>query len=73
MLYNRLNNDRPPPDEAIWLVEEAKATVKALASKPYKSAEVRKFAAKMLNGLDHWFTFLTAQGVEPTNNRVKEP
>jgi transposase len=70
-LYNRLNNDRPPPDEAIRLVEEAKATMKALASKPYKSAEVRKFAAKMLHGLDHWFTFLTAQGVEPTNNRAE--
>jgi hypothetical protein len=70
-LYNRLSNDRPPPDEAIWLVEEAKATMKALASKPYKSAEVRKFAAKMLNGLDHWFTFLTTPGVEPTNNRAE--
>lgn len=70
-LYNRLNSDRPPPDEAIGLVEEAKATMKALASKPYKSAEVRKFAVKMLNGLDHWFTFLTTPGVEPTNNRAE--
>lgn len=70
-LYNRLNNDRPPPDEAIGLVEGAKATMKALASKPYKSAEVRKFATKMLNGLDHWFTFLTTPGVEPTNNRAE--
>jgi hypothetical protein len=53
------------------LVEEGKATMKSLASKPYKSAEVRKFAVKMLNGLDHWFTFLTTPGVEPTNNRAE--
>jgi len=70
-LYNSLNNDRPSPDEAMGLVEEAKATIKALASKPYKSAEVRKFTTKMLNGLDHWFTFLTTPGIEPTDNRAE--
>jgi hypothetical protein len=32
---------------------------------------VRRFAAKVLNGVDHWFTFLTVPGVEPTNNRAE--
>ena len=32
---------------------------------------MRRFAAKMLNGMVHWFTFLTVPGVEPTNNRAE--
>jgi len=32
---------------------------------------VSRFAAKMRNGMDHWFTFLTVPGVESTNNRAE--
>jgi hypothetical protein len=71
-LYNRLSNDRPPPDEAIGLLRRQRQTMKALASKPHKSIEVGKFMVKMLNGLDHWFTFLTTQGVEPQTTGLKE-
>ena len=41
------------------------------AGKPYESEEVRRFAAKIRNGIDHWFTFLVVPGVEPTNNRAE--
>jgi len=73
-LYSRLNSpreDRPPPDEVERLVEEAKSTMNSLAVRPYKTAEVRRFAVKMRNGIDHWFTFLTKPSVEPTNNRAE--
>ena len=41
------------------------------AGRPYESEEVRRFAAKIRNGIDHWFTFLVVPGVEPTNNRAE--
>jgi transposase len=33
--------------------------------------ELRKFAGKMLNGIEHWFTFVDYPFVEPTNNRAE--
>jgi hypothetical protein len=45
--------------------------MEAWARRPYESGDVRRFAAKVLNGLDHWFTFLTVPGVEATNNRAE--
>jgi len=73
-LYRRLNvasMDRPPPGEAARLAEEARALMEAWAGRPYEAGELRRFAAKMLNGLGHWFTFLTVPGVEATNNRAE--
>jgi transposase len=73
-LYSQLNTspeDRPPPEEAARLVKAAKRTMNHWATKPYETDEVRRFAAKILNGIDHWFTFITAPGVEPTNNRAE--
>ena len=63
--------DRPPPGEAARLSEEARALMEAWAGRPYEAGELRWFAAKVLNGLGHWFTFLTVPGVEPMNNRVE--
>jgi hypothetical protein len=63
--------DKPPPDEAEGLVEEARKVMMDLVGRPYESAEVRRFAGKVLNGLDYWFTFLMVPGVEPTNNRAE--
>lgn len=73
-LYSQLNTspeDRPPPEEAARLVKAAKRTMNHWATKPYETVEVRRFAAKIRNGVDHWFTFVTTPGVEPTNNRAE--
>ncbi|MFH0849777.1 MAG: IS66 family transposase, partial [Candidatus Bathyarchaeota archaeon] len=58
--------DKPPPEEAAGLAGEARKVMMDLVGRPYESAEVRRFAGKVLNGLDHWFTFLAVPGVEPT-------
>jgi transposase len=58
------SKDRPPP-------EEAKRVMTYWATRHYKSIEVKRFAGKIRNGIDHWFTFLTTPGVEPTNNRAE--
>ena len=73
-LYSRFKDppqDKPPPEEAHRLVEDAKTAMDRWAAKPYKTYEVRRFAVKIRNGIDHWFTFLTTPGVEPTNNRAE--
>ena len=41
------------------------------ARRSYESVEVRRFAALIRNGVDHWFTFLMVLGVKPTNNRAE--
>jgi hypothetical protein len=51
-LYRRLNvppMDRPPPDEAERLAEEARALMETWAGRPYEAGELRRFAAKMLS------------------------
>ena len=73
-LYGGLSRwavDKPPPEEGKRLAGEARALMEDWAGRPYESKEVRKFAAKMRNGIPHWFTFLTTPGVEPTNNRAE--
>mgnify|MGYP001078047472 CR=1 FL=1 len=73
-LYSRLNKsseDRPPPEVVARLVKSAKRTMTNWATRPHKSDEVRRFAGKIRNGIDHWFTFVTTPGVEPTNNRAE--
>jgi hypothetical protein len=73
-LYSRLTTklgDRPPPMEMTRTVEDAKKIMASWTRRPYKTKEVRRFAAKIRNGIDHWFTFLTTPGVEPTNNRAE--
>ena len=63
--------DKPPPWEAERLVGEARALMMEWAGRPYESVVVRRFAVKIMNGLDHWFTFLVVPGVEATNNRAE--
>jgi transposase-like protein len=73
-LYGGLSRwavDKPPPEEGERLAGEARALMEDWAGRPYESEEVRRFAAKIRNGRDHWFTFLTTPGVEPTNNRAE--
>ena len=63
--------DKPPPEAAARLAGEARREMEALAGRGYESERVRRFAAKIRNGLGHWFTFLFVPGVEPTNNRAE--
>ena len=63
--------DKPPPEEGERLAGEARAVMEDWAGRGYESEEVRRFAAKMRNGMGHWFTFLVVSGVEPTNNRAE--
>jgi len=73
-IYRRVNippEDRPPPEELMRLAGEARRTMESWAGRSYEAEGVRKFAAKVLNAVDHWFTFLTTPGVEPTNNRAE--
>lgn len=73
-LYRQLTTppkDRPPPEEAEGLVDAARHRMVHLATRPYSTIEVNRFAAKIRNGIDHWFTFLTTPDVEPTNNRAE--
>jgi len=63
--------DKPPPEVAALLAGEARRVMVDLAGRRYESEEVRRFAGKMMNGLDHWFTFLFVPGCEPTNNRAE--
>jgi hypothetical protein len=73
-LYGRLcvwSRDKPPPDVAARLVEEARGEVLRLTGGPFVDERTARFAGKVLNGLDHWFTFLGVGGVEPSNNRAE--
>jgi transposase len=73
-LYGRLSVwsvDKPPPEVASRLVEEARAEVLRLTEGPWRSGEAEGFPGKVRNGLDGWFTFLVVPGVEPSNNRAE--
>jgi transposase len=73
-LYARLcvwSRDKPPPDVAARLVDEAKEEILRLTCGPFVDERTARFAGKVLNGLDHWFTFLGVGGVEPSNNRAE--
>jgi len=69
--------DKPPPKERRRLKRKAKRRLSYWLNKQYKSAETMRFIQKVRNGFEHWFTFITVPGVEPTNNRaeraLKEP
>jgi transposase len=73
-LYDRVKVwavDKPPPEEAVRLMEEGKKAMTTLAGMPWTTEKTRRFTGKVMNGLDYWFTFLTAKGCEPTNNRAE--
>ena len=63
--------DKPPPEEAALIAGEARRVMAALAAGPWEREETMRFAGKVMNGLDHWFTFLSVPGCEPTNNRAE--
>lgn len=62
---------KPPPEERERLKRNARGTLCYWLGKAYKEEKVTKFMNKVRNGLNHWFTFVTTPGVEPTNNRAE--
>ena len=63
--------DDPPPEERARLEKKAKRRLSYWLDKRYKGVEAKRFVQKVRNGFDHWFTFVTTPGVEPTNNRAE--
>lgn len=73
-LYDGLKvalEDDPPPKKRTRLAENAKRRLRYWLKKRYKGEEIKKFIQKVRNGFNHWFTFVTTPGVEPTNNRAE--
>ncbi len=65
----RCTLDKGPPDNVrVALKMNAEESLRELIRKDYQSREVRKFATKIRNGFNHWFTFVTNPLIEPTNN-----
>jgi transposase len=73
-LYSDLKaslKDDPPPEERARLARNAKRRLSYWLKKRYRSREIKEFVQKVRNGFNHWFTFVTTPGVEPTNNRAE--
>jgi transposase len=66
----RIDED-PPPEERNRIWREARATMKWYLKRYYENPIVLKLVAKIMNGFDHWFTFIRTPGIEPTNNRAE--
>ena len=50
---------------------EAEERLRSIISHHYKGEKSMEFLKKIRNGFDNWFTFLTYQNVEPTNNTAE--
>jgi transposase len=79
-LFHRLKafiegNHTPAERKKAWY--QARYELRTILRRRYWYKATKKFIAKILNGLDYWFTFLLHPGVEPTNNRaeraIREP
>lgn len=64
-MFERAKSKKPPSKEK--LIIEMKQWIEYAGC--YK--ELRKFAVKVKNGIEHWFTFIGNKHVEPTNNRAE--
>jgi len=64
-IYEKATSKKPP-DKGELIIEMQQWIDYA---ESYK--ELRKFAVKIKNGMEYWFTFLDRRGVEPTNNRAE--
>lgn len=73
-LYSQLKDsleDDPPPEERARLANNAKRRLLYWLKKRYRNGKIKEFIQKVRNGFNHWFTFVTTPGVEPTNNRAE--
>ena len=64
-LYEKAKSNKQPSKDKLIL--EMKQWIDY--AECYK--ELRKFAIKVKNGIEHWFTFIGKKDVEPTNNRAE--
>lgn len=73
-LYSQLKISleyNPPLWMRARLAGNAKRRLRYWLKKRCRREEVKKFVEKVRNGFNHWFTFVTTPGVEPTNNRAE--
>lgn len=64
-IYEKARSNKPPSKDKL-ILEMMQWTDYAECYK-----ELRKFAIKVKNGVEHWFTFMNNKDVEPTNNRAE--
>lgn len=64
-IYGRAIDKKPPARENLILETEQWIDY----AESHK--ELRKFAVKIKNGIEYWFTFLEKKDIEPTNNRAE--
>ena len=73
-LYEKLTDAlvlNPSMEERKRLRRNALETLKRLCKVKWKNPPTLKAATYLRNGLKHWLTFVTEDGVEPTNNRAE--
>lgn len=73
-IYDELTGfvDRePPPHERKKKKEEATTAMNEIIEQEWNNERTDKLATKIERGMDHWFTFVTKEGVEPTNNKAE--
>ncbi|MFO8109912.1 MAG: IS66 family transposase [Thermoplasmata archaeon] len=73
-MYNELTDfvDRePPPHERKKKKEEATTAMNEMIEQEWDKEETAKLVTKIERGMDHWFTFVTEENVEPTNNKAE--
>jgi len=63
-----LLEDAPPPDKRKMIKKAMEARMKQAIGMDFGSRKMRKFAKKVMNGYDFWFTFVLHPYIEPTNN-----
>ncbi|MEK7736568.1 MAG: IS66 family transposase, partial [Pseudomonadota bacterium] len=73
-LFARIKTIRgapPPPEAREALVVELKNQLQQLIEQMNAYTHFRKFATKVTNGMDYWFTCVRHLFVEPTNNTAE--
>ncbi len=61
----------PPPDERRGKKREAEKELEKLVERDYENEKVKDLIKLIKNGKEHWFTFVTEPGLEPTNNQAE--
>jgi len=61
----------PPPDQRKQVHEAMKARMRQAISRKFTDKKMQKFAKKIDNGFDYWFTFILHPYIEPTNNTAE--
>ncbi len=73
-IYNDLTgfvDRKPPPREREKKKERAIAAMEEIIEHNWDREETVKLITKIERGMDYWFTFVTEEEVEPTNNKAE--